>query len=87
MAQQKRVYTSFSHSHLDIEGCESSKYYQSLAEYIYSMVALVQFTNLYINFHSFSISILIAFLRLLPNLNSLTVKSIFPKEKEVLSEE
>lgn len=87
MTQQKCVHTSFSHLHLDLINCEILESYQTVIEYIYSIITLLQFTSLHIDFHYFSISILMELLCLLPNLDSLTVTSQLREKTKILSEE
>jgi len=87
LAQQKCIDTSFSHLHLPIVEFQLLEGDRTIEEYIHSIVGLIQFTSLHIDLYQFSISILIQCLRLLSNLDSLTITSEFPEETKVLSTE
>ncbi|CAF4349219.1 unnamed protein product [Rotaria sp. Silwood2] len=87
LAEQKSNNTSFSHLHLTVEGPPTVEYYRLVQGYICSIAALVQFTSLHIDLCHFSISILIQFLNMLPNLDSLTITSEFPEKAKILSKE
>ncbi|CAF4737302.1 unnamed protein product [Rotaria sp. Silwood1] len=84
LAEKKYNNTSFSHLHFTIDGPQNVEYYQSLQEYICSIDALVQFTSLHIDLCYFSIPILIKFINMLPNLDSLTITSKFPGKTKIL---
>jgi len=88
MVQQKCTDTSFSRLHLTIENShQDSELYQPLEEYFYAILDLVQFTSLRIDLYQFSISGLIQFLYLLPNLDALTITSEYPETTKILSKE
>ncbi|CAF2683208.1 unnamed protein product [Rotaria sp. Silwood2] len=87
LAEQKSNNTLFSHLHLTVEGPPTVEYYRLVQGYICSIAALVQFTSLHIDLCHFSISILIQFLNMLPNLDSLTITSEFPEKAKILSKE
>ncbi len=85
--EQKCIDTSFSHLHLIITYSQLSEHYRLFEEYVRSILDLVQFTSLRIDLYQFSISGLIQFLYLLPNLDALTITSEYPETTKILSKE
>lgn len=85
--QQKSIDNRFAFLHLDIEDIYTFVSQQLCDVFVRSSICGAKFTSLHLKLYQFSITMLTQILRILPDLDSLTIMSEIPEDTKLLSEE